>query len=324
LKRVRPTDGVIITITSDDPAEAIRTVRISSRALAALHLAALLVGLVAAMSTALLLIRGGRLGRLETMVTDLERTLADRERQLTVNRSQLDDAAFATSKLLADLGSVGALVREVQSYAELAPSAPLAGAEPTFADSLATVAVGGPDSGNLLRSSVDAIRLDLDGLVSTVSADLTMLTESIGQLRDTVTDREAQAAARPSLWPVGGWISSEFGWRTSPISGRTQLHKGIDLVAPIRTPIAATAGGRVVTAGWSEQGYGNHVVIDHGYGFTTLYAHLSEVEVEVGQLLAFGDTVGRLGSTGHSTGAHLHYEVWEYGVAVDPTAFLSN
>ena len=147
MKRERPRDGVIITITTDDPAEAVRTVRVSSPAPAILRLAALLLGLVAAMSTAPLLLRGGQLGRLQTTVTDLERALAARERQLAVHRSQLDDAAFATARLLADLGNVGALVREVQSYAGLAPIATLAVTEPTFAEALATVAVGGPDNG---------------------------------------------------------------------------------------------------------------------------------------------------------------------------------
>jgi murein DD-endopeptidase MepM/ murein hydrolase activator NlpD len=319
LRRKRPHDGLIVTIASDDPLGAQRTFRLSARSLAQLRFGALLLALLALLTGALVATRALQLGSVRRHVGDLERTLVERDRELAMSRSQLDDASYATSRLLTELSSVGALVREVQS---------VAGLEPNDGPSVAALApapraaLGGPDGAGPTVSSVDAVLLDFDGLVAEAAADLSVLTDSLDAVRSSVESRQAEADAVPQLWPVSGWISSQFGWRRSPISGRTLMHKGIDLVAPYRTPIAVSAPGTVVTAGWSDSGYGYRVVVDHGYGFRTLYAHLSEVEVEVGAELALGDTVGRLGSTGFSTGPHLHYEVWHRGVAVDPTAFL--
>ncbi|MEW6498088.1 MAG: peptidoglycan DD-metalloendopeptidase family protein, partial [Cyanobacteriota bacterium] len=104
-------------------------------------------------------------------------------------------------------------------------------------------------------------------------------------------------------------VTSEFGWRTNPISGQQRLHGGIDLAAPKGTPVKAAKGGTVVYAGWNNQGYGNLVIIDHGSGVRTYYAHLSSVSVSNGSQVSAGATVGGVGSTGYSTGNHLHFEV---------------
>lgn len=132
--------------------------------------------------------------------------------------------------------------------------------------------------------------------------------------------RETGEAARQGLMrtPVdGARLSSGFGMRTHPILGFSRLHRGVDFAAPIGTPVLASAAGRVVRAGWGG-GYGNTIDIDHGRGIITRYAHLSRMDVRVGQQVGQGQRIGAVGSTGLSTGPHLHYEVIRDGMPVDP------
>jgi murein DD-endopeptidase MepM/ murein hydrolase activator NlpD len=129
--------------------------------------------------------------------------------------------------------------------------------------------------------------------------------------------------AVPLRKPVEGEIdtSSSFGVRIDPFLGRPAMHTGLDFRGDTGEPIRVTAGGTVTAAGWSG-GYGRMVEVDHGNGLSTRYGHLSEIEVKVGQTLKAGQSVGRLGSTGRSTGPHLHYETRIDGEAVDPQRFL--
>jgi murein DD-endopeptidase MepM/ murein hydrolase activator NlpD len=117
-------------------------------------------------------------------------------------------------------------------------------------------------------------------------------------------------------------VTSPFGVRTDPLIGAAALHSGMDFRAPVGMDAKVTAPGVVVKAGWNG-GYGRMVEVDHGQGFTTRYAHLSEILVSVGEKLSAGDSVGRTGSSGRSTGPHLHYEVRHNGEAVDPLTFLT-
>jgi murein DD-endopeptidase MepM/ murein hydrolase activator NlpD len=127
----------------------------------------------------------------------------------------------------------------------------------------------------------------------------------------------------PLRKPIAGDIdeSSPFGVRTDPIVHEAAMHTGIDFRGDSGDPIHATAAGTVTIAGWSG-GYGKMVEIDHGNGLATRYGHLSEIDVDVGQTVRAGGTVGKLGSTGRSTGPHLHYEVRVKGEAVDPQKYL--
>jgi murein DD-endopeptidase MepM/ murein hydrolase activator NlpD len=131
------------------------------------------------------------------------------------------------------------------------------------------------------------------------------------------------ANVRPSLWPLDGRIMSAFGTRSDPFSGEGAIHTGVDLFAHSGTPVHATADGIVVHSGWGGQ-YGKLVVIDHGNGMETYYAHLSESTVIPGQEIRRGETLGRSGGTGHVTGPHLHYEVRIGGTPVNPYPYLAH
>ena len=150
---------------------------------------------------------------------------------------------------------------------------------------------------------------EIDGLQA-ASADLAAKIRA-AQANSTVQ----HVSGAGFIWPVNAPITSPFGWRWG------RMHEGIDLGAAYGSPIAAAAAGVVIYAGW-ESGYGNLVVIDHGGGLATAYGHQSRIAVSVGQSVSQGETIGYVGSTGHSTGPHLHFEVRVNGQAVDPLGYL--
>lgn len=143
----------------------------------------------------------------------------------------------------------------------------------------------------------------------------------LSTLRSTLDKKVHRLQHTPSIWPVDGWVSSTFGYRQHPITGRRDHHDGIDIAAPQGTQVVATAAGTVVRAGW-VQGYGYMVEIDHGYGLRTIYAHGQRVLVKRGQQVTKGEPVLLVGSTGVSTGPHLHYEVRLNGRPVSPWSYL--
>ncbi|MDR2053018.1 MAG: M23 family metallopeptidase [Treponema sp.] len=122
-------------------------------------------------------------------------------------------------------------------------------------------------------------------------------------------------------WPLRGYITSRYGYRASPFGGARQFHTGIDIGAAMGTPVRAAMAGRVSTAGYNETS-GNYVVISHHSGYRTLYAHLSVVRVKAGAYVRTGDRIGDVGSTGQSTGPHLHFTVYKNGITVNPTAVM--
>lgn len=138
-----------------------------------------------------------------------------------------------------------------------------------------------------------------------------------------LSQQKTLLASVPSVTPVDGWVTSGFGVRMSPFTGESAYHKGIDVAAPIGTPIIAPADGVVVFSGYKD-GFGNFVMVAHGYGIVTGYGHSAQNLVTTGQVIKRGEQIATVGQTGRTTGPHLHYEIWVNGRVVDPKRFILN
>ena len=148
-------------------------------------------------------------------------------------------------------------------------------------------------------------------------------TDKLGVLDSYLMDDRLARKAVPTTMPVPmGYFSSNYGYRLDPITGRSSFHTGVDLIAPIGTPIVAAAGGVVSTVGFVPE-YGNIVEVDHDNGLTSRYAHLSKFLVKAGDVVLKGQPIAHVGATGRTTGPHLHFEVREKGIPLNPNKFLS-
>ncbi|MDL1957215.1 MAG: peptidoglycan DD-metalloendopeptidase family protein [Candidatus Desulfofervidus auxilii] len=159
--------------------------------------------------------------------------------------------------------------------------------------------------------------VDIDAIKHEIEKRL----ESLSELKKYLKTQKSIYLATPLSWPTLGYISSRFGWRIHPITGKKDFHGGVDISAPAGTPVRSTANGVVVYAGRTKFN-GNFVIIEHGYGYTTLYAHLKKYIVRVGQKVKRGDIIGYVGSTGLATGPHLHYEIWKNKRRVNPLPYI--
>jgi murein DD-endopeptidase MepM/ murein hydrolase activator NlpD len=225
-------------------------------------------------------------GALARLQTSLDRVESRQTATLNTLEERFDSKAKRIRGVLADLGMDG---KKVAAGVQVA-------------------AVGGPFVPLTLRKDAGAFERQLYR-IHIARANVEKLTRTLG--------------AVPVRKPIMGDIdlSSGFGVRSDPFLGRPALHSGLDFRSSTGDPVRATATGVVETAGWSG-GYGKLVEIDHGNGFSTRYGHMSEISVKVGQQIKIGQIIGRVGSTGRSTGPHLHYETRIDGDAVDPQKFL--
>ncbi len=152
--------------------------------------------------------------------------------------------------------------------------------------------------------------------------------KSFVAIENMVKNKEKLIAAIPSIQPISNRqlnrVSSGFGYRIDPVYKDRRLHPGLDFTAPIGTPIYAAADGVVKDAGFNTGGYGNRVVVNHGFGYETLYAHMVRIKARVGARVKRGEVIGYVGTSGKSTGPHLHYEVHKNGTQLDPIYFFYN
>lgn len=154
-------------------------------------------------------------------------------------------------------------------------------------------------------------------------AEMDISTEELASLKEQLAERISYLRAKPTGWPVQGRITSKFGYRPSPFGGRrTEYHDGLDIAAPYGTPVLAPCDGKVVFAGRTAV-LGKTVTIQSDHGFQTVFGHNSKVNVKVGDAVSRGDCISHVGSTGRSTGAHVHYEVWVSGKRTDPIDYLN-
>src|SRR5216117_2528612 len=203
----------------------------------------------------------------------------------------------------------------------------LAGLTPTDAG-VQRAGIGGPAGAWSERDSLSAVgphgqaalaaRVDIDAL----SRRADILVRSLNEAYGSLAKQRERLAATPSIMPTRGWITSAFAsMRVHPILHLARPHEGIDVTAKAGAEIEAPAAGIVTDVKW-EEGYGNMLTLDHGGGIVTRYAHCSTILVARGRRVKRGDVIAKVGSTGLSTGPHLHYEVWVNGHAVDPVKFV--
>ena len=178
-------------------------------------------------------------------------------------------------------------------------------------------------------SSFLPIGVSMDGLVfKPVFSRLASLGEEannqaleLQHLLSTLSQQKSLISSIPSLTPVNGWIASGYGTRISPFTGKRTPHKGIDIAAPTGTPILAPADGVVIFSG-AKAGFGNFIMVAHGYGVVTRYGHNHQNLVQPGQKVARGEQIATVGATGRTTGPHLHYEVWVNGNTKNPKKYI--
>lgn len=176
---------------------------------------------------------------------------------------------------------------------------------------------GGLEPSDPIQQDAYDLEEDIDRLLALTRLEL-LSTESLV----TILEQNKEKIDRtPTIIPTQGYITSRYGYRTDPFTGRVKFHYGIDILAPIGTPVYSPAKGKVVSIR-RRYGYGLTMKIDHGNGIITFYAHLHKTHVRVGDLVERGDLVAEVGNTGKSTGPHLHYEIWNRGRKINPSRYI--
>ena len=171
--------------------------------------------------------------------------------------------------------------------------------------------------------SADALPQSLDTSINQLAAQFDTQEAQLSAMQSLLMNARIDSDLKPTGMPADGYISSYFGARADPFDGHGELHTGIDVAVPFGSPVHTVAEGMVTYAG-VRSGYGNVVEIDHGNGYMTRYAHNSKLLVRPGQHVRVGDEIAQAGSTGRSTGSHVHFEVWHDGRVVNPLAFVKN
>jgi len=235
-------------------------------------------------------------------------------------------------KLRSELASLNADLREVESqlvdlrnrddrfYRAILSLEP-------YPSTIRTAGIGGSLRNQHLRNLREpGMVLDVSQRIDLISNKVKIQSTSLTDVLEEALTTQEFLACKPSINPISPadpyWLTSTYGYRNDPFTGKRTAHHGIDLAGPEGLDIHCTGAGTVVFAQMNRHGYGKEVVVDHGFGYTTRYAHLHDIHVKKGQELKRGEVIGTLGSTGRSTGPHLHYEIRKDNRAVNPFYFF--
>jgi len=224
----------------------------------------------------------------------------------------------ATGELTGQIGELQSAISDLSAKGQFDPATRTAMSKlPALVRSQAR---GGTDR-EQTRALLAAAMRSPDDTFGVLKGMLGSLERHLSIVRVDVESRAEVASATPSIWPALGWLTSGFGMRPDPFTGRPSSHLGLDISALRGDPVRATANGTVELAEWAGE-YGNLVIVSHAFGLKTRYAHLSKITVAKGAAVQRGDTLGYVGATGRATSAHLHYEVWADGRPVNPIRLL--
>jgi len=229
--------------------------------------------------------------------------------KLTAEEEKMNVYARSLGQMQARLSRLDALGKRLVQASSLSSTEFDFNVKPAF---------GGPRS----PSINDKADIALFDQIKLMDGQMTSLDTHLIAVDYLLQDGVEEKTARPHAWPTeGGWLSSHFGVRTDPFTAKKAIHRGVDIANRLGAPVLSGSRGIVIYAG-KRKDYGYLVEIDHGYGFRTRYAHMSALNVAVGDIVEANKMVGRVGSSGRSTGPHLHYEVRRNGKTLDPETFL--
>ncbi|MTI93909.1 MAG: hypothetical protein FH749_00240 [Firmicutes bacterium] len=250
----------------------------------------------------------------QSVLPELEELRLDNQ----IKSEQIEQMANETQVILDNLRRLEQLEQELMEITDMDEAG----------ESMISAAAAEPENGPenyravASRSSYTTYERTISNIMALQEA-LPDQEERMENLKETIEEQQRREAATPSIWPTWGRISSPFGWRRHPLSGGQDYHTGIDIAGPsiYGNSVFATGNGRVTFAGYRSS-YGYLIIVDHGYGLQTYYAHLSRIRVQSGQVVEKGQLIGNVGNSGASTGPHLHYEVRRYGSPVNPINYL--
>ncbi|AXQ31637.1 hypothetical protein D0B54_05100 [Solimonas sp. K1W22B-7] len=249
-----------------------------------------------------------------------ERLVADWANEVQTQRAELKQARAAAEE---DANALARRIALLQAHMLRLNAAgqrltEIAGLEQGEFDFAQPPPIGGPEEAEVEGSGLTTVLGSLDDF----EQQLTDRERQLRVLEDLLLASRLQKQTRPSGWPVeNGWISSLFGWRSDPFTGRTTMHAGIDFAARAGADVMSAAAGVISQAG-PHNGYGNLVEINHGNGYVTRYGHNSRILVNVGDRVLKGQRIALVGSTGRSTAPHVHFEVLFNGAVVNPQEYI--
>ena len=269
------------------------------------------LGIVAALGVAACVAGMFRYSHVMFQVND-DRAIKEENGQLRAQLLQIQQKVSQINKTLDRVQQLDHKLRQVSMLSD--PDRNLAigpvGAKSGEGELKGKALVLDPEDGPTVSSKLDSL-----------SAEAAKQEQSLQELQEYFEDQKSLLASAPSIWPAHGFVTSDFGHRLDPYTAERTVHEGLDIGVPFGTPVVAPADGEVVFASTSN-GYGNLLVIDHGYGIKTRYGHLSQILVKAGEHVHRGEKVALSGNTGRSTGPHVHYEVRVNGIPQNPRKFI--
>jgi len=236
---------------------------------------------------------------------------------------QVENGSYraATGELTSQIQTLETVINDLGARSQLDPAQ--ARAMQKLPAVVKARAAGGTSASNSAIAEIAAAAMSTPENTFGVLRDLLRGLESrLLYVRRDVERQEALAGATPSIWPAHGWLTGTFGGRSDPFSGEPAFHQGLDISTDKGQPVYATADGRIESAAYTGE-YGNFVVVQHGFGLTTRYGHLSAFAVKPGQSIRRGAVLGYVGATGRATGSHLHYEILANGQLINPLRLLT-
>ena len=250
--------------------------------------------------------------------------LSGLQEENTLQKQQITSLAGKVDAISQKMTELKEFDRKVRAMVSMDPSK--GGAAEHAGDQQQFIGIGGSDSslGNSNspseRGHKKLVRLMYRSLEN-LDSDISVQKDEKAELMRLLDRQKSILASTPSVWPARGWVSSGFGYRLSPFTSEKELHRGLDICSRKGAPVMAPADG-VVAYVEADPGYGKTVIINHGYGLNTMYAHLDKVHVKKGQAVRRHQEIAQVGDSGRTTGAHLHYEIHLNGVPVNPLRYI--